>query len=616
MKSRQQTVESESQESQSSATQTIDATETGADTSIQETKSEILTKQEANKGAVVPELGAPSDPVSSCPDEDKSIATTSPVTEVVSQGTLNGKQKSPIISKSKSSMAKADDEHLSAQPDSGKENGNEIHATADNESGQDISYPLLSQQPDTNSSNKIETVNITSNQLNINGDSQDSNDLSKKEFSSDLGIETNGPSTPTIDSQESNGQQEGPKQEPQQQTSIRKSDSFSQQYQHHHKNTQPSYHLNHQTHNSHQFQQHQQHNVSSRSSSSSNHNSQQHQQRQQHHNINKNEQLSKTNLYIRGLNADTSDNDLFTLCSRFGKIVSTKAILDKNTNKCKGYGFVDFESPEAAEMAVICLQKQGILVHMAKQQEADPTNLYIANLPILMTESELENLLKPYGQVVSTRILINQNRQPRGVGFARMETKEQCDAIINSLNGQTIKASRDPLLIKFADGASRKKNNHFQHKPMGGNPFIGDHMWRNNGGNDPNYHMMNNALVGNRNFHGPPFDHSRHNPGMHHHNNGAPGVTKHQMISSVQGYHPHLQGAGHHSHSNPHHNHQQHHQSQLQQQHHAPNQSSHSSHRNHNQVSYSGASNFPMSGSISGSNDASQWLHPSQAGQP
>ena len=58
---------------------------------------------------------------------------------------------------------------------------------------------------------------------------------------------------------------------------------------------------------------------------------------------------------------------IFVVCVvRFGTIISTKAILDKNTNKCKGYGFVDFESPQAAESAVKALQLQGIQAQMAK----------------------------------------------------------------------------------------------------------------------------------------------------------------------------------------------------------------------------------------------------------
>lgn len=268
---------------------------------------------------------------------------------------------------------------------------------------------------------------------------------------------------------------------------------------------------------------------------------QSHHPHHQHHN---NEQLSKTNLYIRGLNAETSDSDLFSLCNRFGSIVSTKAILDKSTNKCKGYGFVDFETPAAAETAVLELQKQGILVHMAKQQEADPTNLYIANLPQTMSESELEDLLNPFGQVVSTRILINQNRQPRGVGFARMETKEQCEAIINSLNGQVIKGSLEPLLVKFADGANKKRPHHYQHKPLGGN-FFGNHSRRNESNFSNNYHIMGAGASGNRNYHGNSFnEHSRQNHTLGHHDNGL--VKHQQMLTSMPSYHPHHQG-GHHT---------------------------------------------------------------------
>lgn len=48
------------------------------------------------------------------------------------------------------------------------------------------------------------------------------------------------------------------------------------------------------------------------------------------------EQLSQTNLYIRGLAPTTNDKDLLNMCQQYGKIVSTKAILDKNTNMCKG----------------------------------------------------------------------------------------------------------------------------------------------------------------------------------------------------------------------------------------------------------------------------------------
>ncbi|XP_072530347.1 RNA-binding motif, single-stranded-interacting protein 3-like isoform X2 [Salminus brasiliensis] len=175
------------------------------------------------------------------------------------------------------------------------------------------------------------------------------------------------------------------------------------------------------------------------------------------------EQLSKTNLYIRGLSPATTDQDLIKLCQPYGKIVSTKAILDKNTNQCKGYGFVDFDSPAAAQKAVSSLKATGVQAQMAKQQEQDPTNLYISNLPVSMDEQDLEGMLKPFGHVISTRILRDANGVSRGVGFARMESTEKCEVVIQHFNGKYLKtppaipAPPEPLLCKFADGGQKKK---------------------------------------------------------------------------------------------------------------------------------------------------------------
>ncbi|XP_045137976.1 RNA-binding motif, single-stranded-interacting protein 1-like isoform X3 [Portunus trituberculatus] len=177
------------------------------------------------------------------------------------------------------------------------------------------------------------------------------------------------------------------------------------------------------------------------------------------------EQLSRTNLYIRGLSPETTDKDLVEMCKKYGNIISTKAILDKNTNKCKGYGFVDFELPAAADKAVKGLQASNIQAQMAKQQEQDPTNLYIANLPPHMNEAELEQLLAQHGQVISTRILRDNNVQSRGVGFARMESREKCEHIIQIFNKKVLRGAKEALLVKFADSGNKKRNQYKSKDP-------------------------------------------------------------------------------------------------------------------------------------------------------
>ncbi|ULU02941.1 hypothetical protein L5515_005331 [Caenorhabditis briggsae] len=181
---------------------------------------------------------------------------------------------------------------------------------------------------------------------------------------------------------------------------------------------------------------------------------------QQHHDS---APLSSTNLYIRGLAPNTNDDTLREMCSKYGNIASTKAIMDKATNNCKGYGFVDFESPQAAAAAVDGLNTEGVQAQMAKlqQQEQDPTNLYIANLPIDFTEQMLETELNKYGMVISTRILRTPDNNSRGVGFARMDSKEKCEVIISALNGgrfENMSKEGPALLIKQADTGRKSKH--------------------------------------------------------------------------------------------------------------------------------------------------------------
>ncbi|KAK7922692.1 hypothetical protein WMY93_009594 [Mugilogobius chulae] len=226
------------------------------------------------------------------------------------------------------------------------------------------------------------------------------------------------------------------------------------------------------------------------------------------------EQLSKTNLYIRGLHPGTTDQDLVKLCQPYGKIVSTKAILDKTTNKCKGYGFVDFDSPAAAQKAVTALKSSGVQAQMAKQQEQDPTNLYISNLPD-----------PPRRQ-----------RDSRGVGFARMESTEKCEAIIQHFNGKFIKtppgvpAPTEPLLCKFADGGQKKRQNQGKYlqngrawgrdSDTGGMTLAYDPTALQNGFYSSAYSLGPNRMIAQTSLpymHSPVSSYQVHNPSWMHH---------------------------------------------------------------------------------------------------
>ena len=90
-----------------------------------------------------------------------------------------------------------------------------------------------------------------------------------------------------------------------------------------------------------------------------------------------------------------------------------------------------------------------------QQHEQDPTNLYIANLPPNFTDATLRMMLDPFGLVISTRILSNNDGSSRCVGFARLTNKEACERAIEvsrarRLAARTIAASFLVLQQSFA----------------------------------------------------------------------------------------------------------------------------------------------------------------------
>jgi RNA recognition motif-containing protein len=65
--------------------------------------------------------------------------------------------------------------------------------------------------------------------------------------------------------------------------------------------------------------------------------------------------------------------------------------------------------------------------------------LYVGNLPMEMSETELNELFSEAGHVASAKIITDrQTGQPRGFGFVEMETKLEGQKAISMLNGRQV----------------------------------------------------------------------------------------------------------------------------------------------------------------------------------
>jgi RNA recognition motif. (a.k.a. RRM, RBD, or RNP domain) len=119
-----------------------------------------------------------------------------------------------------------------------------------------------------------------------------------------------------------------------------------------------------------------------------------------------------TNVYIRGLAPDTTDEMLQAYATRFGRVNSHKSIIDNATGQCKGFGFARFETEEEARHCIAGfyirqyevgfarvskyllyvvpgtdIQKESFNARLKDLSDPDSTNLYVSNLPKEVNEA-------------------------------------------------------------------------------------------------------------------------------------------------------------------------------------------------------------------------------------
>ncbi len=81
-----------------------------------------------------------------------------------------------------------------------------------------------------------------------------------------------------------------------------------------------------------------------------------------------------TNVYVGNLSFRAVDEDLADLFSPFGEVVSARVIVDRDTNRSRGFGFVEMANKEDALRAIEDLNEtefmgRPIKVNLARPRE-------------------------------------------------------------------------------------------------------------------------------------------------------------------------------------------------------------------------------------------------------
>lgn len=78
------------------------------------------------------------------------------------------------------------------------------------------------------------------------------------------------------------------------------------------------------------------------------------------------------NIYVGNLSYSTRDAELEEIFSAFGRVDSARVVMDRETNRSKGFGFVEMANASEAERAISELNGAEVGGRTLKVNEARP----------------------------------------------------------------------------------------------------------------------------------------------------------------------------------------------------------------------------------------------------
>lgn len=158
------------------------------------------------------------------------------------------------------------------------------------------------------------------------------------------------------------------------------------------------------------------------------------------------------NVFIKNLDKSIDNKAMYDTFSAFGNILSCKVAQDEN-GISKGYGFVHFETEEAANKSIekvngMLLNGRKVYVGRfipRKEREKELgekaklfTNVYIKNFGEDLSEEELRGMFEKYGRITSYKIMSKDDGKSKGFGFVAFEDPEAAERAVAELNGKEI----------------------------------------------------------------------------------------------------------------------------------------------------------------------------------
>uniref|UniRef100_A0A8C1NYZ7 Polyadenylate-binding protein n=1 Tax=Cyprinus carpio TaxID=7962 RepID=A0A8C1NYZ7_CYPCA len=157
------------------------------------------------------------------------------------------------------------------------------------------------------------------------------------------------------------------------------------------------------------------------------------------------------NIFIKNMDESIDNKALYDTFSAFGNILSCKVVCDENGSK--GYGFVHFETQEAANRAIetmngMLLNDRKVFVgHFKSRKEREAelgakamefTNVYIKNFGEDIDSEKLNGIFSEFGKTLSVCVMTDERGHSRGFGFVNFENHGDARRAVTEMNGKEL----------------------------------------------------------------------------------------------------------------------------------------------------------------------------------
>ena len=169
--------------------------------------------------------------------------------------------------------------------------------------------------------------------------------------------------------------------------------------------------------------------------------------------------FQSASLYVGDLNNDVVEAVLYELFNKVGPVASIRVCRDTVTRRSLGYAYVNFHNVQDAERALDTMNFTDIKSRPCRimWSQRDPSlrksgvgNIFVKNLAPSVDNRDLFDTFSEFGNILSGKIVTDENGVSKGYGYIHFETAESAQAAIEKLNGMTIEVCLFIILKSYS----------------------------------------------------------------------------------------------------------------------------------------------------------------------